>query len=202
MFNSQIPQHLTAAIVTLGLGIPAAAFAYDENDAIRDCNSRMRSEYKVSDFRRESAEQLSGAGHRFKVSGETKVDGKKYDYSCDIEDRHVTAIRYDGPEPEGMDTAEKIAIGAAAAAATAIAVGAMTKGKDDAAAAEAAAAPEPEVRSLPGGRLEVSVSADCRVEFNDIGMRDHHSDACSAEELAAADKAVNKHLSAARANAE
>lgn len=201
MFNSRIPKHLAATIVTVGLCLPAAAFAYDENDAIRDCNNRMRSEYKVSDFRRESAEQLSGAGHRFKVSGETKVDGKKYDYSCDIEDRHVTAIRYDGPEPEGMDTAEKIAIGAAAAAATAIAVGAMTKGKEKA-AAEAPAAPEPEVRSLSGGRLEVSVSTDCRVEFNDIGMRDRHSDACSSEELAAADKAVNKHLSAARANAE
>jgi hypothetical protein len=50
--------------------------------------------------------------------------------------------------------------------------------------------------------MEVEVSADCQVQYNDIGMRDGRSEACTAEQLAAANKAVNKHLSAARANAE
>jgi hypothetical protein len=198
MLDSRMPKLLAAAVIAVGLGAPAAAFAYDEDDAIRDCNNRMRSEYKLTDFRSESAKQLPGEGHRYEVSGKTKVDGDKYDYGCDIKDRAVTSIRYDGPKPEGLSGSEKLAIGAAAAIGTAIAVDALTKDKDEA-AAEAPAAPEPEVRSLSGGRMEVRVSADCRVEFNDIGMRDGHSDACTATELTAANKAVTKHLSAERA---
>jgi hypothetical protein len=76
----------------------------------------------------------------------------------------------------------------------------MTKDKDEPETAEAAAAPEPEVRTNADGSMEVSVSPDCIVQFNDIGMRDGHSGACTTEELSAANKAVTKHLSAARAN--
>jgi cytoskeletal protein RodZ len=199
MPNARITRLCAVAALSIGLGLPGIALAYDEDDAIRDCNQRLRSEYKLTDFRSESAKQLPGEGHRYEVSGKTKVDGTKYDYRCDIKDRHVTAIHYDGPEPEGMDTAEKVAIGAAAAVATAIAVDAMTKDKDEAAEA-APTAPEPTVRTNADGSMEVSVSADCTVQFNDIGMRDGHSGACTTEELTAANKAVTKHLSAARAN--
>lgn len=199
MTRNRITRLCTAAAVAVGLTLPGIALAYDEDDAIRDCNNRMRSEYKLTDFRSESAKQLPGAGHRYEVSGKTKVDGDKYDYRCDIENRHVTAIHYDGPEPEGMDTAEKVAIGAAAAVATAIAVNAMSKDKDEAAEAAPAAA-EPAVRTNADGSMEVSVSADCTVQFNDIGMREGKSGACTTEELTAANKAVTKHLSAARAN--
>jgi hypothetical protein len=87
----------------------------------------------------------------------------------------------------------------AAAVATAIAVNAMSKDKDEAAEAAPTAA-EPKVRTNADGSMEVSVSADCTVQFNDIGMREGKSEACTSEELTAASKAVTKHLSAARAN--
>lgn len=195
---------LPAAVVTVlmlcALGLPGTAFAYNEKDAIRDCNKRMRDEYGLKDFRHESAQQLMDSEHHYKVTGKSKVDGEQYPYDCEIKNRHVTAINYSGPKPEGLETAEKLAIGAAAAIGTAIAVDAMTKDKDAAPAEAAPAAPEPKVRTLEGGRMEVEVSADCRVEYNDIGMRDDHSDACTAQELTAANKAVTKHLSAARSN--
>jgi hypothetical protein len=75
----------------------------------------------------------------------------------------------------------------------------MSKDKDEAAEAAPTAA-EPKVRTNADGSMEVSVSADCTVQFNDIGMREGKSEACTSEELTAASKAVTKHLSAARAN--
>ncbi|MGD8274971.1 MAG: hypothetical protein PVJ30_03365 [Thiohalocapsa sp.] len=202
MSHRKLPSAVVSALTVCALGLSSPAFAYNEKDAIRDCNNRMRDEYGLKDFRHESAEQLMDSEHHYKVSGKSKVDGEQYPYDCEIKNRHVTSINYAGPKPEGMGTAEKLAIGAAAAIGTAIAVDAMTKDKDAAAAEEAPAALEPQVRSLAGGRMEVEVSADCQVQYNDIGMRDGRSEACTAEQLAAANKAVNKHLSAARANAE
>jgi hypothetical protein len=49
-----------------------------EDHAIRDCESRLRDEYKLSDFRHEQAEQVMDVGHHYKVKGHTKVDGKRY----------------------------------------------------------------------------------------------------------------------------
>jgi hypothetical protein len=201
MITTRMPGTFTAAVLAIALCLPAAAFAYNEKDAIRDCNNRIRDEYGLKDFRHESAEKIMDSEHHYKVTGKSKVDGKQYPYDCEIKNRHVTGIDYDGPKPEGLETAEKVAIGAAAAVATAIAVDAMTKDKGEAAAEEAPVAPEPKVNSLEGGRMEIEVSPDCRVEYNDIGMRDSHSDACTAEELNAANKAVTRHLSAQRANA-
>jgi hypothetical protein len=190
---------IVAAAALSTLTLSSVALAYDEDDAIRDCNKRMRSEYSLTDFRSESAKKLPGEGHPFEVKGKTKVKGDKYDYSCDIKDRAVVAIRYDGPKPEGLGGAEKLAIGAAAAVATGLAVSAMTKDKP---AKEAApAAPEPEVTTLSGGAMEVKVSSDCTVKFNDIGMRDSHSSGCTKAQLSAANKAVTKELGSNRANA-
>lgn len=205
MHNRNLPATvLTAAVAVSAMALSGTAFAYNEKDAIRDCNKRMRAEYGLTDFRHERAEQLMDSEHHYKVTGKSKVDGEQYPYDCEIKKRHVTAINYDGKKPEGLGTAETLAIGAAAAIGTAIAVDAMTKDKDKAEtlADEAPAAPEPQVRTLAGRRMEVEVSTDCRVEYNDIGMRDGHSDACTAEQLTAANKAVTKHLSAARANAQ
>jgi hypothetical protein len=107
--------HLTAAADTLALALPSGAFAYGKDDAIRDCESRLRSDYGLSDFRGDAAEKLPGEGHQFKVTGTTKVDGDKYPFECNIKDRHVTSVNYDGPEPKGAGGAEKLAVGAAAA---------------------------------------------------------------------------------------
>jgi hypothetical protein len=201
MSHQTLSSVVVTALTVCALGLSSPAFAYDENDAIRDCNKRMKSEYNLNDFRSESAQKLSGEGHRFKVSGKTKVDGDKYDYSCDIKDRAVVSIAYNGPKREGMKNSEKVAIGAAAAVATAIAVDAMTKDKDAPAEPTVPAAPEPVVKTLPGGGMEVRMSADCSVDYNDIGMRSGHDSACTPEQLTAANKAVTKELSGQRANA-
>jgi hypothetical protein len=127
MSRTIIGTSLTAAALTVALAIPSGALAYDRDDAVRDCEKRMKSEYGLSDFRHQHGEKIPGEGHKYKVKGETKIEGQKYPFECDIADRHVTAIRYDGPEPEGMSTSGKLAIGAAAAIATAAAVSAMSK---------------------------------------------------------------------------
>ena len=109
-----------AAALTLGLSVPTTVFAYDKGDAISDCESRIKSEYGLSDTRDTAAVQLTDSEKHYKVTGKTKVDGEKYPWTCEVKDRHVTSINYDGPKPEGMGTAEKLAIGAAAAIAAGV----------------------------------------------------------------------------------
>lgn len=183
---------LGIAGLSMGLCVPGAAFAYGESDAIRDCNSRMRADYNLTDFRSESAEKLPGGGHRYKAMGKTKLDGKKYSYSCEIKDRRIVAVNYDGPEPEGMGTAEKLAIGAAAAIAAGVAASAMSKNKEPEPAPPAAPAPEVKVRS--NGEMEVAVAGGCTVLYNDIGLRQSVSSSCTDADVAAAKRAMNQHL--------
>jgi hypothetical protein len=118
-----------AAAITFALAFPSSALAYDEDSAIKDCEKRLKSEYGLNDFRHQEAETLPGGGHKYNVKGMTKIDDKKYPFSCEIRDRHVTSLKYDGPEPEGMSTAGKVAVGAAAVAATAAVATALTKEK-------------------------------------------------------------------------
>ena len=105
------------ALLVLAVAAPGTALAYDQKDAIRDCESRIRSEYHLSDLRDARAERLTDTGHHYKVQGLTKVDGEKHPWTCEVKDRHVTMAEYSGPKPKGMGTAEKLAIGAAAVAA-------------------------------------------------------------------------------------
>ncbi|MCG6940286.1 MAG: hypothetical protein LJE69_03430 [Thiohalocapsa sp.] len=65
-----------------------------------------------------------------------------------------------------------------------------------------APAPAPAVRSLPGGRTEVTVSADCVVQYNDLGVRDSRSADCTAQEVAAANEALTRYLKAAYSKPE
>lgn len=87
-----------AAAMTLTLTMPGAALAYDEGDAIRDCEKRLRDEYKLTDFHHMSVENRRD--HRYEVTGKTKVEGDKYSVSCRIKDRHITSVTYDGPKKE------------------------------------------------------------------------------------------------------
>jgi hypothetical protein len=190
--NVRITIFATAAV--LGLGIPAAAFAYDEKDAIRDCNSHLRGEYGLSDFRHESAEQISGQSHSFRVTGKSKVDGEQHGYECEITDRHVTSVRYDGPEPEGLGTAEKLAIGAAAAIAVGAAASAMSHKDDEPAPAAVATAAPPSINTLADGSMEVMVPGGCMVLYNEIGLRQEHGSNCSLADLTAASNAMTSHL--------
>lgn len=130
MHINSIKTALATTAITLSLAVPSAAMAYDEDDAIQDCKKRLRDEYQLTDFRHESAEKLPGEGHKYKVTGNTKVDGDKYDFSCDIKDRHVTSVTYNGPEKEGMTDAQKAAVGVAAVAASA-AIAAKLKAKEE-----------------------------------------------------------------------
>jgi hypothetical protein len=41
-----------------------------EKSAVRDCGKRLSDEYKLSDFRHQSAEKLPGEGHKYVVKGE------------------------------------------------------------------------------------------------------------------------------------
>jgi hypothetical protein len=104
-------------ILSLALVAPGAAFAYKEKDAINDCESRLRSEYHLTDLRDAQAEKLGDSEHHYKVHGMAKVDGDKHPWTCEVKNRHVTSAEYSGPKPKGMSTAEKLAVGAAAVAA-------------------------------------------------------------------------------------
>ena len=131
MHRFQLRTPLTATAITLGLAVSSGAYAYGNHEAKRDCEDRLRSEYGLSDFRHQKAEKLPGEGHKYKVTGETKVEGDKHPFECQIDDRHVTSIKYDGPEPEGMGTAEKLAIGAAAAVAAGLIASELSKDDGD-----------------------------------------------------------------------
>ena len=136
MPHNKIRHPLFAAVAAFAIAMPLGAFAYDEDSAIRDCEKRLRDEYKLNDFRHQSAQRLPGEGHKYTVKGETKIEGEKYAFGCDIADRHVTAIRYDGPEPEGLGTAEKLAIGAAAAIAAGVVASELNKDDESGASDE------------------------------------------------------------------
>jgi hypothetical protein len=111
--------------------VTSPVYAYGNKDAISDCESRLRSEYHLSDFRHESAEKTSGESHSYKVTGQTKIEGEKHPFECQINDRHVTSISFDGPEPERMGTAEKLAVGAAAAVAAGMIASKLSKDEEE-----------------------------------------------------------------------
>jgi len=121
---------LIAALTAFAFAAPGAALAYSEKDAIHDCESRLRSEYGLSDLRDAKAERLDDTIHHYKVQGLTKVDDHKHPWTCEVKNRHVTSAEYTGPKPKGLGTAEKLAIGAGAAIAAGIAVSEMNKSKN------------------------------------------------------------------------
>ncbi len=120
-------QSSATVLLTLALATPGAAFAYGKEDAIRDCESRLRSEYHLNDLRDATAEKIMDSDHHYKVQGMAKVDGDKHAWSCEVKNRHVTTAEYSGPKPKGMGTAEKLAVGAAAAIAVGIAASEASK---------------------------------------------------------------------------
>ena len=159
------------ALLVLAVAAPSAALAYDQKDAIRDCESRIRSEYHLSDLRDARAERLADTPHHYKVHGLTKVDGEKHPWTCEVKNRHVTTAEYSGPKPKGMGTAEKLAIGAAAVAAG-IAISEASKhgaaGHSDTASSSAGAARGgiPFFNATCPGGIEVHADEGGPVYFN------------------------------------
>ncbi|AFL75118.1 hypothetical protein [Thiocystis violascens] len=92
-----LPTHLGVLLV-LTLTAPSAAFAYDNKDAIRDCESRLGRDYGLTDLRDARAVQLPGEKN-YKVEGQAKIDGKKYPWSCRVADRRVVDVEYRGRRP-------------------------------------------------------------------------------------------------------
>jgi hypothetical protein len=117
-------------LLTLSLAAPGTVLAYGKEDAIRDCENRIRGEYNLTDLRDAQATQLDGEKH-FRVAGKAKVDGDKHSWSCEVKNRHVTTAEYSGPKPKGMGTAEKLAIGTAAAVAIGVAASQAGKHQND-----------------------------------------------------------------------
>ena len=159
-------------LLTLALALPGVALAYGDKDAIRDCESHIRSEYHVSDLRDAQSERLNDSEHHYKVHGLAKVDGDKHPWTCEVKNRHVTSAEYSGPKPKGMGTAEKLAIGAAAVVAAGIAANEMSKrgaeGHSGAASSSAGAARGgiPLFNATCPGGIEVHADEGGPVYFN------------------------------------
>lgn len=115
------------AAFALALALPATALAYNEQDAVRDCQNRIKSEYGVNDFRNGQAQKIMDSEHHYQVQGFVKVDGDKHPWNCEIKKRHVVAAEYSGPKPKGMGTAEKLAVGAAVAIGAGVAASQASK---------------------------------------------------------------------------
>ena len=113
---------LATATLTLALAVPGAAMAYGKHDAISDCKKQLRHEYDLHNFHDMEAERLDD--DKYKVTGDAKVDGKRYPVKCKIKDRHVVTAKFDGPdsddqEKEGLSNKQKAALGIAAVVAAA-----------------------------------------------------------------------------------
>ena len=85
-------------LLVLALAAPGAAFAYDNRDAVRDCESRIGRDYGLTDLRDARAVQLPGEKN-YKVTGQAKVDGTKYPWTCEIANRRVVDVQYRGRRP-------------------------------------------------------------------------------------------------------
>lgn len=96
-------QRTSILMLSLALTAPGAAFAYGTDDAIRDCEQRIRDEYQLTDLRNSSGTQLSGDKH-YRIEGKAKVSGDKYPWSCEVKDRRVTMTRFEGPKHKGLST--------------------------------------------------------------------------------------------------
>jgi hypothetical protein len=127
MNHTKLVHAPTGALLALALAAPGIAFAYGDQDAIRDCESRIKSEYKITDLRDGQAERLTDAPHHYKVQGLAKVDGDKHPWTCEVRNRHVTSAEYSGPKPKGLSTAQKLAVGAGVAVAAGVAANELSK---------------------------------------------------------------------------
>lgn len=173
---------LLSATFVISFGVSGTALAYGEKDAIRDCESGLSSEYNLDDFRHQTAKKIQGEGHRYEVTGETKIDGEKHPFKCQIEDRHVTSISYSGPEPERLGTAEKLAIGAAAAIAAGVAVSEMSKHDEDkASSSEATATQMKSCKNAVAEKFSKASIADISVSAKSGGKHDEELVAWTVE---------------------
>lgn len=168
MHHINFTQVHRGALLALTLTLPGVALAYDNRDAIRDCESRMRSEYGLMDLRESRAVQVSGGRKHYRVEGKTKIDGDKYPWYCEIDDRRVVDIRYRGPKPDRGPTGG---------------------GRPDNA---------PQIVPRHGGGVEIRLGSGCRAVFDREGELIDRNQDCSRHDLRRADDAADDYLTQRR----
>ena len=125
---------LLAAAVGVTLGSNSAAFANEEDDAVRLCERQISDTYDVNKFHNVWAEPQGH--HKFKVHGNVKYQHDKHPFDCVVKRGYVQSFHYNGPHPglagdnDGMsDNAKKaLAVGAGLAIVAALANTAKDKG--------------------------------------------------------------------------
>lgn len=153
------------ALLALALTAPGAAFAYDNRDAIRDCESRVRSDYGLIDLRESQAVQLPGEKN-YRVEGKTKIDGEKYPWSCEIGGRRVVEVQYHGRRPPRVGSGSSSSRGAGA----------------------------PEVVPRRSGDLEVRMPSGCTALYDGDGELINRGSSCSSSDRRQAENAVDSYL--------
>lgn len=94
---------LAAAVIT-ALLLPLTAMASEEDRAIQLCESKIRDEYGVSNFRHVSSEREGN--HKFMVHGKVRYDDHKYNFSCKVKHGNIKSYAYNGPHKRHRDDAD------------------------------------------------------------------------------------------------
>jgi len=110
--NLKSTSRLVAATV-LGFMLPLTAIASEEDRAIQLCESKIRDEYGVSNFRHVSSEREGN--HKFLVHGKVRYDDHKYNFNCKVKHGEVRSFAYDGPHKRHQDDDDDNNVGAVVA---------------------------------------------------------------------------------------
>ncbi len=153
----------TAFLLTLALAVPGTVLAYDAKDAVRDCEMRLRSDYDLTDLRDAHAVQLSG-DKNYRVTGNTKIDGDKYPWTCDIEKRRIVAVDYSNSNRRHSQRSSRFDGGT------------------------------PEVAPRRSGEVEVRMPGGCTVLYDRNGELRNRGSSCSSDDRRRADKAADAYF--------
>ncbi len=159
------------ALLALLLALPGSVLAYDNKDAIRDCEARMRGNYGLIDLRESRAVQLPGEKN-YRVEGKAKIDGDKYPWSCKIENRRVVDVDYRGRHDDGR--------------------GGRSRYDDDRnrGYGRDSDGPPPKIMAGRNGEGKVVFKNDCVVDYSQRGRRIEAQPKCSDRQIDKADQAI------------
>jgi len=113
--------------VCLSMAAVPAYAKYDENDAKRDCESKISSDRRYKGLR--NVHVNSQGNHSYKVTGKVQMDGKDGDFNCRIRHKEVVSWHIDSDSDSDSSGNTTAAIGAGVLAVAAIA--ALAASSDD-----------------------------------------------------------------------
>ena len=90
-----------ALLFTLGVSLPGAGVASEQDRAQRLCTDKIRTVYGVDKFRNVWAERLGN--HKFRVHGKVKMHHELYPLKCIVKHGHIKSYAYHGPNPRHDD---------------------------------------------------------------------------------------------------